>query len=603
MSVDLVVTLAVLVVAAVLMVSDRLRPDLVALLAVVTLGATGVLTTQETFSGFSRSAVITLLAIFILAEGLQRSGIAEVVAGWITRASGGREVGMVIVVMLAGALFSLVMNNIAAAAVLLPGVSAAAKRAGVSPSRLLMPLAFSTILGGMATLLTTSNIVVSTLLRDRGFAGFGLLDFAPVGLIIVAVGIAYMALIGRRRLPVQSMAERFPSAAAPDLVGIYRLQERLFRAGVPAGSRLIGTPLSASTLREDFRLDVVAVERNGRTLRQPAPDFVVREGDVLVVQGDLDDFRRRDIEPYLEILPPRDWREELQSGNTAVVEALLAPRSSLVGKSLREVHFRDRFGMTVLAVWRAGQPLSAGLADLPLQLGDGLLLQGRRKRLEHLRDEPDLILLDEHREGRPAVPAHRRWLAAAITVATLVVAIVSPLSIGEVMLSGALVMVLLGLLTMDQAYQAIEWRTIFLVAGMLPLGIALSKTGAADLLAHAVLSAAGPWGPRAILGGLFLLTALLVQAINGAAVAAVMAPVAITAATGAGMDPRAVAMAVALGTSMAFITPLGHPVNLLVMGSGGYSFRDYGRVGGPLAVLLFLVVMLVLPLIWPLTPG
>ena len=603
MSVDLVVTLAVLVVAAVLMVSNRLRPDLVALLAVVTLGAAGVLTTQETFSGFSRSAVITLLAIFILAEGLQRSGIAEVVAGWITRASGGREVRMVIVVMLAGALFSLVMNNIAAAAVLLPGVSAAAKRAGVSPSRLLMPLAFSTILGGMATLLTTSNIVVSTLLRDRGFAGFSLLDFAPVGLILVAVGIGYMALIGRRRLPVQSMAERFPDAAAPDLVGIYRLQERLFRAGVPAGSRLVGTPLSESTLREDFQLDVVAVERNGRTLRQPAPDFEVREGDVLVVQGDLDDFRRRDIEPYLEILPPRDWRDELQSGNTAVVEALLAPRSSLVGKSLREVHFRDRFGMTVLAVWRAGQPLSAGLADLPLQLGDGLLLQGRRKRFEHLRDEPDLILLGEHREGRPAMPAHRRWLAAAITVATLVVAIVSPLSIGEVMLSGALVMVLLGLLTMDQAYQAIEWRTIFLVAGMLPLGIALSKTGAADLLAHAVLAAAGPWGPRAIVAGLFLLTALLVQAINGAAVAAVMAPVAITAASGAGLDPRAVAMAVALGTSMAFITPLGHPVNLLVMGSGGYSFRDYWRVGGPLAVILFLVVMLVLPLIWPLTPG
>lgn len=603
MSLDLGITLAVLVVAAGLMVSNRLRPDLVALLAVVTLGASGVLTTQETFSGFSRSAVITLLAIFILAEGLQQSGVAAVVAGWIIRATRGREARMVVVVMLAGSLFSLVMNNIASAAVLLPGVSTAAKRSGVSPSRVLMPLAFSTILGGMATLLTTSNIVVSTLLQDRGFEGFGLLDFAPMGLVIVVVGIGYMALVGRRRLPVQSMAERFPEAAAPDLVGIYRLPERLFRARVPPGSRLIGRPLTESTLREDFRLDVVAVERDGRTRRQPPPDFVVELGDVLVVQGDLADFRRRDIEPFLEILPPRDWSEELQSTNTAVVEALLAPRSSLEGKTLREAHFRDRFGMTVLAVWRAGQPLSGGLTDLPLQLGDGLLLQGRRKRLEHLRDEPDLIVLDEHRDGETRVPVGRRWLAAAVMVTTLVVAVVSPLSIGEVMLSGALVMVLLRLLSMDQAYQAIEWRTIFLVAGMLPLGIALSKTGAADLLAHGVLAAAGPWGPRAIMGGLFLLTALLVQAINGAAVAAVMAPVAITAATGAGMDPRAVAMAVALGTSMAFITPLGHPVNLLVMGSGGYTFRDYMRVGGPMALLLFLVVMLVLPLIWPLTPG
>jgi len=602
MNVDLVLTLAVVVVAAVLMVSDRLRPDLVALLAVVTLGASGVLTTQETFSGFSRSAVITLLAIFILAEGLQRSGIAEVMGSWIARVAGGREGRMVVVVMLAGAGFSLVMNNIAAAAVLLPGVSAAARRARVSPSRLLMPLAFSTVLGGMATLLTTSNIVVSTLLRDRGFAGYGLLDFAPVGIPIVVVGVGYMALFGRRRLPVQSMAERFPEVAGSDLLGIYRLGERLFRARVPAGSRLIDHPLSDSTLREIYRLDLVAVERNGRRHRQPPPDFVIAEGDVLVLQGDREDFGQRDVEPYLEPLPPRDWRAELESGRTAVVEALLAPRSSLVGKTPRAVHFRDRFGMTVLAVWRAGQPLSTDLADLPLQLGDGLLLQGPRKRLEALRDEPDLIVLDEEHGRPPRLPAWRRWLAVAITVATLATAIAAPISIGEVMLSGALVMVIFGLLTMDQAYQAIEWRTIFLVAGMLPLGTALAKTGAATLLAHAVLSVSEPWGPRAVLAALFLLTALLVQAINGAAVAAIMAPVAITAAGAAGMDPRSVAMAVALGTSMAFASPLGHPVNLLVMGSGGYSFRDYARVGAPLLLLLFLVVMLVLPLAWPLTP-
>ena len=424
-----------------------------------------------------------------------------------------------------------------------------------------------------------------------------------MGLPIVVVGVAYMALVGRRRLPVQSMAERFPEAAAPDLVGIYRLDERLFRARVPAGSRLAGQPLADSKLRESYQLDAVAVERDGRTRRQPQPDFVLHEGDVLVLQGDLEDFRHRDVEPYLEILPPREWRDELQSGRTAVVEALLAPRSDLVGKTLRETHFRDRFGMTVLAVWRAGQPLSTGLADLPLQLGDGLLLQGPRKRLEHLRDEADLILLGEQREETPSgrrgaagwpwgSPSPPWWSA-----------IFSPLSIGEVMLSGALMMVLFGLLTMDQAYHAIEWRTIFLVAGMLPLGIALSKTGAADLLAEACSAVPGRGGRGRSWPACSSLTALLVQAINGAAVAAVMAPVAITAASGAGMDPRAVAMAVALGTSMAFITPLGHPVNLLVMGSGGYSFRDYWRVGLPLAVILFLVVMLVLPLIWPLTPG
>ncbi len=595
------ITLAVLVVAAVLMVSDRLRPDVVALLAVLVLGATGVLTPQETFSGFSRSAVITILAIFILAEGLQRSGIAELTGGWIARVSGGSETRMVVVVMLAGATFSLVMNNIAAAAVLLPGVSAAAQRARVSPSRLLMPLAFATVMGGMATLLTTSNIVVGSLLRDSGSAGFGLLDFAPVGLPIVAVGILYMALVGRRRLPAQSMAQRFP-ASTPDLVGIYRLEERLFRARVPAGSRLVGSTLAESTLRELYRLSVVAIERGERTIHTLAPDSVVEEGDVLVFQGDEADFRQRDVEPYLEILPARDWREQdLESRRTVVVEAMLSPRSSLVGKTLREAHFRSRLGMTVLAVWRAGQPVTDDLPDLALEFGDGLLLQGERKSLDVLGDEPDLILLHEERERRAPLPRGRRWLGLGITVVTLAVAILAPLPTGEVILSGALAMVLVGLLTMDQAYQAVEWRTVFLVAGMLPLGVALTKTGAATLMADAVLALVGGWGPRAVLAGLFLLTAVLVQAINGAAVAAMMAPVAITAATQAGMEPRSVAMAVALGTSMAFASPLGHPVNLLVMGAGGYSFRDYWRVGAPLLVLLFAVVMLVLPIVWPLT--
>jgi di/tricarboxylate transporter len=601
---DLLVTLGVLAAAVLLLLSNRLRPDLVALLAVVVLGTSGVLTSEETFSGFSRSAVITLLAIFILAEGLQRTGVTAWVGEWIARAGGQREGRLVAVVMLAGATLSLVMNNIAAAAVLLPGVSAAARRSHVSPSRVLIPLAFGTLLGGMATLLTTTNIVVSSLLRDENLGGFGLFDFAPVGLPLVACGILYMMLVGRRRLPTLPAArERLPPPRpADDLVDLYGLERRLFRARVPAGSRLIDRPLAESTLREIYGLNLVALERGGEVTQSPRPTQLIAEGDVLHFQGDLEEFRRRDVEPYLEILPPRRWREvDLESPGTVVVEAVLAPRSGLVGKTLREVHFRSKYGMNVLAVWRAEEAVVDDLSDLPLLFGDALLLQGPRHLLGVLRGEPDLLLLAPDEEEPP--PSPRRWVAVGIAAVTLAVAAAGPFPIGEVMLAGALAMVLTGVLSMDQAYRAVEWPTIFLVAGMLPLGIALSKSGAAALLAHGLLALVGPAGPLALMAALVVATVLLVTVVNSPSVAAIMAPIAITAAQQMGADPRGVAMAVALATSMAFASPLGHPVNLLVMGSGGYRFSDYWRVGWPLVVLLIVLVMVLVPLIWPLHSG
>ncbi|NJN98076.1 MAG: hypothetical protein HC875_30340 [Anaerolineales bacterium] len=238
MNFQLLLTFGILAVSIALLLSDRLRADLVALLTVIALGLTGILTSQEVFSGFSRSAVITILAIFILAEGLRRTGVTEQVGNVLLRVAGTRESWLVVVVMLAGAFLSLFMNNIAAASVLLPAVSGAGRKAGVNPARLLLPLAFATILGGMATLLTTTNIVVSTLLRDRGVAGYGLLDFAPLGLVIVAVGIAYMAWVGRLLLPAQWPVDYLEKErqAEEDLVGVYRLDERLFRVRVPVGS-------------------------------------------------------------------------------------------------------------------------------------------------------------------------------------------------------------------------------------------------------------------------------------------------------------------------------------------------------------------------------
>ncbi len=601
MDVQLVATLGVVVGAMALLLSDRLRPDVIALAVVVILGATGVLSPREALSGFSSPAVITILSIFILAEGLNRAGVTQKVGGLLLRLGGRSETRLVITVMISGAFLSLFMNNVAAAAVLLPAVTGAARRVGVRASRVLMPLAFATMLGGMATLLTTMNIVVSTVLQDHGYAGFGLTDFALVGLPVVAAGVVYMGVWGRRRLPDRAPDDElaFFERRDKDLLDVYRLGERLFRVKVPRGSFLIGRQIAQSTFREEFGLTVVAVERGGKILTSPLPHTVLQEGDVLLLEGDREDFRQRDREPYLTILPERPWKEhDLESRSTVVAEAMLSPRSSLIGQTLRETRFRDRYGMTVLAVWRAGEPIREGLPDVKLEFGDALLMQGPRDRLRLLDMEPDIILLSAEKEAAP-VPRKGK-LALAIMAGTLALAVAAPLWLGQIMLGGALLMVMIGMLSMDQAYRAVDWRSVFLVAGMLPLSLAIAQSGAAELLADGIVATVGRAGPTALVAGLFGVTALLTQALTGPAVAAVMAPIAIQIGQFAEVSVQALGMTVALATSLAFLSPVGHAVNVLVMGAGGYRFRDYARVGWPLSLILFGLIIILLPMVWPL---
>jgi len=603
MDAHLLITFSILVIALILFLTEKLPADLVALLVAVALGVTGVLTPQETFSGFSRSAVITIMAIFILTEALQRTGVAEQVGNILQKVGGASELGLVVAVMVAGAFLSLFMNNIAAAAVLLPAASGAAKKSGVNTSRLLMPLAFGTILGGMATLLTTSNIVVNSVLHDSGIEGFSLYDFAPVGIPMTIAGILYVAFVGRKQLPGESPLERTLAPNADeqrDLIAAYHLGENLFRAGVPEKSSLIDKPLSESHLREDFGVSVVAIERKNKKLFALTPDTEIRRGDVLVLEGDEEDFKKRDVEPFMEYLPVSEWHEsDLESRAVEVVEAMLTPRSRLIGETLRSSHFREKYGMTVLAIWRGEKEIVADLADVEMAFGDALLLQGTRSKLAVLSDDQDLILLMSKEETAISVPDKGR-AALMIFIATLVFAIILPDLTAAVMLGGALAMMLTGILSTQQAYASISWKTVFLVAGMLPMGIALTKTNAAALMANGVVSALGVFGAMGLLAGLFLLTTLLVQAVSGAVVAAVIAPVAINVAAQSNINPRALAMGVAIATSMAFITPLGHAVNILVMSPGGYSFRDYMKIGLPLTVILFIVAMVFLPVFWRL---
>ncbi|MEO8649092.1 MAG: SLC13 family permease [Acidobacteriota bacterium] len=597
----LIITCAILAVALVLFLSNRVPADLVALLVVVALGVSGVLTPQEAFSGFSRSAVIIIISIFVLTEALQRTGVTEQVGNILLKVGGRSELHLIVVVMVAGAFLSLFMNNIAAAAVLLPAASGAAKRAGVNSSRILMPLAFGTILGGAATLFTTSNIVLNSLLHDENITGFRITDFLPVGIPIVIAGVLYVAFIGRRSLPGNSPLERThaPDATQADLIKAYGLGEKLFRARVPENSFLIGKKLSECTLREDFDVSVVAIERNNKKILNLSPETQLRRGDTLVLEGDEEDFRRRDVKPYMEFQPETEWKEaDLESRGVEVVEAMLSPRSRLIGKTLRESHFRDKYGMTVLAIWHGDQEVLIDLADVQLHFGDALLLQGPREKLSLLRDDQDLILLMSEDEAEITVPGKGR-AALLIFAATLIFAAVLPDLTGMIMLGGALAMALTRIITVEQAYAAIGWKTVFLVAGMLPMGVALSKTNAAGYAAGGILDLFGGHGAMPLIAGLFIVTVILTQAVNGAVAAAIIGPVAVQIAHQAGVDPRTMVMGVAVATSMAFITPLSHPVNILVMSPAGYSFTDFTRVGLPLTVILFIVAMLVLPIFWP----
>jgi di/tricarboxylate transporter len=505
--------------------------------------------------------------------------------------------------MLAGAFLSLFMNNIAAAAVLLPAVSGAARKVSISKSRLLMPLAFATILGGMATLLTTSNIILNSLLHDNGVDGYRITDFLPVGSIVVIAGILYIAFIGRKLLPNDSPVERTqaPNAAgANDLVEAYGLGRNLFRARLPENSSLIGKTLADSHLREEYDVSVVAIERDDKRIFALSPDTTIRGRDILVMEGDEDEFRRRDVQPYVEFLPTPEWKEsDLESQIVEVVEAMIAPRSRLIGKTLRESHFREKYGMSVLAIWRGEEEIFFELADVPLEFGDALLLQGTRDKLAVLSDDPDIILLVA--KGETAITVPSKGLAAImIFVATLAFAVAFPDLTGPIMLGGGLAMMLTGIITTEQAYSAIGWKSVFLVAGMLPMGIALTKTNAAGLIASDINSALAGYAPLVMLGGMVLFTMIFTQAINGAVAAAVIGPIAIKVAQQTGTNPRSMVMGIALACSMAFITPLGHAVNILVMSPGGYKFRDYVKVGLPMTAILFVVVMIFLPVFWPL---
>jgi len=587
------------VLATILLISNLLRADLVALLVLVLLGITGLVAPNEAVAGFSGSAVITILAISVIAEGLQQTGITHWLGQQMKQLAGQGETRLLVVLMLSGATLSLFMNNIAAMAVLLPAAMGLARQVRIRPSRILMPLAFGVISGGMATLFTTSNIITSSALRDAGLEPFGVLDFLPIGIPLVIVVVLYVIFIGRHLLPT-----RDPVGQASDfhrlreeLLRTYSMEKELFEVRVPLGSALAGLNIRQGEWRTRLRLNVLGISRNGTFISAPSPEAIIREGDIVLVQGEppaeaLINYGLHRLEDAPVITQATD-------GDAILSELVLPPHSKLVGKTLREVNFREKFNVTVLALWRAGKPIHMGFASLPLQVGDGLLVQAAAANMRMLFKERDFLILEEDPEGilRP----QKARLATIIGAVTLFVAITGWLPISLVSLSGAVTMILTGCLSMDEAYQSIDWRAIFLIAGMWPLSTAIQSSGLSSEIVIGLEQMANTASPLMLVTLLLTVTMLLTNIMAGQAAAPiVLAPIGLAIAKATHTDPRMLLMAIALGCSLAFPTPIGHPVNVIVMGSGGYTFKDFFRVGWLLTLILIPVILLGLHFFWGL---
>jgi di/tricarboxylate transporter len=786
MTFEIALVLGILAISLILFVSEVIRMDLVALLVLSALAVTGMVSTTEAFAGFSNSAVITVWAMFILSEGLTRTGIADIIGRQVMRLAGRREISMIIVIMITAAVLSAFMNNIGVAALMLPVVVEVARRTRISPSRLLMPLAYATLLGGLMTLIgTPPNLLISEAMTQNGYEPFKLFDFTPLGGVVMVIGVAFVALAGRFLLPKIKTDRRGRHQSQRSLRNRYKLQERTFMLRVPMDSILVGKTLVETRIGAATGLIILALTRYGRSETLPGRQTVLRGGDGLLVQGRVDQFRelqrwsdlviereapvlksmvaariayaevdiaegsvligelirhagfrsrfnvsvvglyRRNtfrltnlayvpvragdrilvqgeveaiaaLEKFADFSDARvltgddlsaryntnermfvvrlpkfsgladatleksrladvfDFRvvaifrdgtlkvmprgaEVLEGGDLLLIEgqhedldvlrglqeldvetkvtgnlgsleserltlmdATLDPRSSLAGKTVGELNFRERYGIELAGIWREGGPIGVDLADERLQIGDALLLLGPRDRLQLLSDDSDFLILTPLGQAPP--DTQRAPLAAFIMLAVIlsVMAGYAPISVAAVV--GGTIMVLTGCLTMEQAYRAIDWRAIFLIAGMLPLGAAMQDSGAAAYLAGQVMLLLGDSGPWPVIAGLYVLTAMATMIIPTAALVVLMSPIVLSAMGEMGLAPETAMMAVAMAASASFTSPISHPANILVMGPGGYRFIDYIKVGVPLTIVVFITVMFLLPVFWPLTP-
>lgn len=587
MTLPILLVLLLLVVVVVVFATEWLPVDATTLILLAVLVISRTLTVEEAFSGFANDIIIILGSIFVLSGALMKGGVMDHLGEAIHRLAGGSRAKVLLYVMPVTVFISSFMNNTTTTAVLMPAVLGVCRRSRLSPGKLLIPLAYASMLGGTCTLIGTStNVAASGYIKSAGLAPFSMFEFLPVGLAVAAAGVFYMISLGHRLLPETREAG----------YGDYAIREYLSEVVVTPGSPLAGRALRESRLAE-MGLQVRAVLRGSRRL-DAEPSVTLEEGDLLLVQAGREGLLQVKDRAGLEIRPDLTLEDRELIGETMTIgEALLMPQSALTGRSIRELDFRRRFGVTVIAIYRRGHTLATRLADLPLRIGDVLLLQGRPERFRALADNADLWILQETEHQ----PARRRkgLYATGIFVLAVLASTLGWLPLPIAFLLAALGVIATRLITMEEAYGLIDWRLLILIAGMTSFGLALQKTGAAAYLAGLIVDWVNPFGTEAVMLAFIVLTMLLTQPMSNAAAALVVLPIALSTAHSLGLDPRTFAVLVTLSASLSFITPF-EPSCLIVYGPGKYRFRDFVIAGVPLTALVALVILLLVPRIWPL---
>ena len=614
--------LGILLFAIIFFVTEWLRVDVVALIVVIALMLTGLLKPAEAIAGFSNPVVLTIAALFVIGGGVLQTGLAATIGNQILKIAGTSPTRLIVTVMLAVALLSAFMSDTGTVAVLLPAVISLAASARISPSKLLIPLSFGALLGGATTLIgTPPNLIVSEVLRESGAQPFRFFDYTPIGFLLIIAGTAFMLTIGKRLLPDHVSTQDLQRVETPEEIARrYRLPDNLYRLRVRNASPLVGKTITEGEFGARFSVNIIEIRRiptertvvkvgETRLVRQaekplsikPSAKTRIHAEDLLLVQGTSTDVAHLAASWNLGVQPAgTEDDKSIINQEVGLAEVLLPPESHLINKSLTDLHFGSRYRLSVLGIQRPGANEALNLKSTTLHFGDILLVQGswddilalrKRRRDFVVMGQPESMLGPANRSKAP--------IAALIMVLMLLSMVGEVLPLTTTSMLAALLMILTGCLTIDEAYGFIDWKSIVLVAGMLPMSTALEHVGMVNLAAASLTNTLGSLGPIWVLGGLFIATSIFTQVLSNTATAVLIAPLALAAGHNLSIQPHAFLMAVGIAASMAFASPVASPVNTLVMGAGNYRFIDYIKIGAPMLLIGLIIAMTVLPLLWP----
>ncbi len=586
----------ILIVAFGLLITERLRNDIVALLIVISLAATRILEPEDALRGFSSEPAIVVAAIFVLAAALHHTGVSDTVGGWIGRLAGSSFSQAIVVIMPSVAVLSAFTHHVTTTAVMLPITMNLAKEKDIPPSKLLMPLAFAASLGTTITIIGAPAFLIgSEVLRRAGSPGLGIFSIAPIGLALSAVGTVFVLVFGRFLLPERQGQE--------DSTGRFKLDEYFTEITILSDSPYDGKTLQEAEEDDQYQFKIAGWLRHGRSMPMTRGNAHLRPGDVLLVRTTPEELIAIREDAGVELHPVSKYGESVNSPtggeddvSEMLVQAVVAPRADIVGRTIGQIDFRDRYGVLVVALWRQEGFAREEMARTRLRAGDVLVLQGDAEALNRVAGDRAFLMMTPFHGERQMRRKGR--LAAAIMVVTVLVAGFNLLTIEIAALSGALAAVLTGCLTPRQAYRAIDVRIFVFIAGAIPLGTAMEETGASRQVAEWLQRAVGGWEQWLILAAMFAVVAVLTQFMSDAATVALFAPVAVALAQALGQRPEPYVVTVAMAAVAAFLTPIGHHGNLLVYGPGGYRFSDFVRVGAPLTILCGMVVTFMAPLLW-----